>query len=106
MRAAEVQGAGGPRVRIGVTDTGIGIAAEDLGRLARPFEQIETQHSKTQQGTGLGLALTKALVELHEGVLDIESELGVGTTVSFTLPLKPFVPARPPVDMEPAVMLA
>jgi two-component system, cell cycle sensor histidine kinase PleC len=73
-------------VRIGVADTGIGIAPEDLGRLARPFEQIETQHSKTQQGTGLGLALTKALVELHGGVLSMESEPGVGTTVSFTLP--------------------
>ena len=106
VRAALVEGGAGPRVRIGVTDTGIGIAPEDLGRLARPFEQIETQHSKTQQGTGLGLALTKALVELHEGVLDIASEMGVGTTVSFTLPLKPAVPAKARVEMEPSVMLA
>ena len=106
VRAARVEGAGGPCVRISVTDTGIGIAPEDLGRLARPFEQIETQHSKTQQGTGLGLALTKALVELHEGVLGIESEPGVGTMVSFTLPLKPAMPARARVEMEPAVMLA
>ena len=95
-----------PELRISVADTGIGIAPEDLGRLARPFEQIETQHSKTQQGTGLGLALTKALVELHEGVLGIESEPGVGTTVSFTLPLRPAAPAKVRVEMEPMVMLA
>ena len=77
----------GERVRISVRDTGIGISAEDLGRLARPFEQIESQHSKTQQGTGLGLALTKSLVEMHEGALEIESEPGKGTVVSFVLPL-------------------
>jgi two-component system cell cycle sensor histidine kinase PleC len=70
-----------------VTDTGIGIAKIDLQRLAKPFEQVETQHSKTTQGTGLGLALTKSLVELHGGELEIVSEPGCGTTVSFTLPL-------------------
>ena len=85
---AELRGQGaGDRVRISVRDTGIGISAEDLTRLAQPFEQIESQHSKTQQGTGLGLALTKSLVEMHEGVLDMESQPGEGTTVSFTLPL-------------------
>jgi two-component system cell cycle sensor histidine kinase PleC len=77
----------GERVRVAVTDTGIGISAEDLARLARPFEQIESQHSKTQQGTGLGLALTKSLVEMHDGALELTSTPGVGTTVSFTLPL-------------------
>jgi two-component system cell cycle sensor histidine kinase PleC len=77
----------GERVCISVKDTGIGISREDIGRLARPFEQIESQHSKTQQGTGLGLALTKSLVEMHDGALEIESEPGKGTTVSFLLPL-------------------
>jgi two-component system cell cycle sensor histidine kinase PleC len=76
------------RVRVAVTDTGIGIAAEDLGRLARPFEQVEGQHSKTTQGTGLGLALTKSLIELHGGTLTLESEPGRGTTVSFDLPIR------------------
>ena len=76
------------RLQISVCDTGIGIAQEDIGRLAQPFAQIETQHAKAQAGTGLGLALTKSLVELHGGVLDIESEPGLGTTVSFTLPVK------------------
>ena len=75
------------RVRISVRDTGIGIAKDDLSRLAQPFEQIESQHSKTQQGTGLGLALTKSLVELHDGVLLMDSQPGQGTTVSFTLPV-------------------
>ena len=78
----------GERVRVSVADTGIGISAEDLVRLARPFEQIESQHSKTQQGTGLGLALTKSLVEMHGGVLEMESEPGHGTTVSFILPVR------------------
>ncbi len=76
------------RLQIKVCDTGIGIAQEDIGRLAQPFEQIETQHAKAQAGTGLGLALTKSLVEMHGGVFEIESEQGLGTTVSFTLPVK------------------
>jgi two-component system cell cycle sensor histidine kinase PleC len=76
------------RVRIAVTDTGIGIAAEDLARLANPFEQVEGQHSKTTQGTGLGLSLTKALIELHQGRMLMQSEPGVGTTVSFDIPMR------------------
>ena len=76
------------RLKVTITDTGIGIAAEDLARLARPFEQVEGQHSKTTQGTGLGLALTKSLIELHGGVMSIESEPGHGTTVRFDLPIR------------------
>jgi two-component system cell cycle sensor histidine kinase PleC len=78
----------GERVKVSVRDTGIGIAPEDLARLARPFEQIESQHSKTQQGTGLGLALTKSLVEMHDGLLELTSAPGKGTTASFTLPVR------------------
>jgi two-component system cell cycle sensor histidine kinase PleC len=77
----------GERVRVSVTDTGIGIAPEDLARLARPFEQVESQHAKTTQGTGLGLALTKSLVEMHDGSLEMASTPGEGTTVSFVLPV-------------------
>ena len=76
------------RIRISVSDTGIGIARDDIARLGRPFEQIETQHSKTQQGTGLGLALTRSLVEMHGGVFELESEAGLGTTATLTLPLR------------------
>ena len=78
---------GDDRVRVSCIDTGIGIAPEDLARLARPFEQVEGQHSKTTQGTGLGLALTKSLIEMHGGQLVMESQTGLGTTVSFDLPI-------------------
>ncbi|TGY89961.1 PAS domain-containing sensor histidine kinase [Marinicauda algicola] len=71
-----------------VADTGIGIPEEDLPRLGRPFEQIEAHHSRKHEGSGLGLALSKSLVELHGGTLRIDSVLGKGTTVSFTLPAR------------------
>ena len=64
------------------------ITREDLARLAQPFEQIESQQSKTQQGSGLGLALSKALVEMHGGLLDLRSTPGQGTIASFSLPIK------------------
>ena len=78
----------GERVRLWVADTGIGIAEEDLARLGRPFEQAESQQSKTVQGTGLGLALVKALTALHEGEFRLESAPGVGTTASVLLPAR------------------
>ena len=74
-------------LRISVRDTGIGIPADHLSKLGKPFEQVESQHSKKHKGTGLGLALSRSFVEMHGGTLLIESEEGVGTTVSFTLPL-------------------
>ena len=74
---------------IRVSDTGIGISEEDIKRLAQPFEQIDSQHSRKHEGTGLGLALSKSLVELHGGNFTIESTIGQGTTVIFTLPNKP-----------------
>ena len=74
---------------IRVSDTGIGISEEDIIRLAQPFEQIDSQHSRQHEGTGLGLALSKSLVELHGGNFTIESVVGQGTTVIFTLPNKP-----------------
>ncbi len=77
----------GMEVRIAVSDTGIGIGKADLERLGQPFEQVESQHAKTSHGTGLGLALTKALVHLHGGRFELASEPGVGTVASFTLPL-------------------
>jgi two-component system, cell cycle sensor histidine kinase PleC len=76
-------------VHIHVTDTGIGIDKDDIARLAKPFEQIENQFSKTKEGTGLGLALTKSLIEMHGGRFEVDSTLGEGTTVSIILPLTP-----------------
>ncbi len=76
----------GADLRIDVSDSGCGIAARDVARIVEPFEQVETSQDYSSEGSGLGLALTKSLVELHEGKLSIDSKLGEGTTVSFTLP--------------------
>jgi two-component system, cell cycle sensor histidine kinase PleC len=73
-------------VKILVSDTGIGISAENLERVIIPFEQVETSLSRKQGGTGLGLPYAKRLVELHNGKLSIASELGKGTTVTISLP--------------------
>ncbi len=72
--------------RIAVADTGIGIAKEHLVRLATPFEQVGVNDPNRPQGTGLGLALTKALVETHGGQLAIESTPGAGTIVTMAFP--------------------
>jgi signal transduction histidine kinase len=71
---------------IRVADTGIGIAPEDISRVIRPFEQVETVLSRHHGGTGLGLPLTSKLTELHGGQLTIESQVGRGTTVTVWLP--------------------
>jgi len=84
------------RVMSEPTAAGIGISAQDLERLARPFEQVESQHSKTTQGTGLGLALTKSLVEMHGGLLDLKSAPGQGTVASFALPVRQSAPVALP----------
>ena len=73
---------------LSVSDTGIGISAEDLPRLAQPFEQVETKHARATQGTGLGLALTKSLIEMHHGRFEMTSEPGEGTTVTVILPIR------------------
>ncbi len=88
VNAVTEMGHNGERMRVAVRDTGIGISQADMERLAKPFEQIESQLSKTQQGSGLGLALTKSLVEMHGGRLEIRSAPGEGTVVSFALPLR------------------
>jgi len=71
-----------------VVDTGCGIPPEHLPRLARPFEQVEEELTRNNSGTGLGLALTKSLTEMHGGKLAIQSEVGRGTIVTITLPLR------------------
>ena len=78
--------AGEGMVRIFVHDTGIGIADEDLGRLGRPFVQVQNDYTRQFQGTGLGLSLVKGLVKLHGGTMSIESAPGLGTTVTVALP--------------------
>jgi len=74
---------------LSVRDTGIGIPASELPRLGRPFEQAGADPLLSQTGTGLGLALVRALAEKHGGRFLIESQEGIGTTVTITLPLAP-----------------
>jgi two-component system, cell cycle sensor histidine kinase PleC len=69
-----------------IADTGIGIAPQSLARLGRPFEQVESQLSKTYHGSGLGLAIAKSLIKLHGGSMRLRSKLGAGTVVMVTLP--------------------
>jgi signal transduction histidine kinase len=73
--------------RVAVKDTGIGIKPEDVHRLFKEFEQLEAGTSRRFEGTGLGLALTKKLVELQSGAISVESEPGRGSTFAVTLPL-------------------
>jgi len=69
-----------------IVDTGIGIAPSDVPKALSHFGQVEGDLNRQYEGTGLGLPLTKALVELHGGVLDLQSEVGVGTTVTVRFP--------------------
>ncbi len=71
---------------IEVVDTGQGIPASKMARLINPFSRAESDPHKTQGGAGLGLSIVDSLLKLHGGELDIESELGSGTTVSVKLP--------------------
>jgi cell cycle sensor histidine kinase DivJ len=73
-------------IEISVTDTGVGIPEKDLIRLGQPFEQVEGEHVRKKEGTGLGLSLVKALAAMHGGEATIESTLGIGTTVRVRLP--------------------
>ncbi len=74
--------------RFSVSDTGIGIKEESLGKLFKEFGQADARISKQYGGTGLGLAITKKLIELHGGKIWVESKYGEGSTFDFTLPIK------------------
>jgi two-component system cell cycle sensor histidine kinase PleC len=73
-----------------IADTGIGIAQDSLQRLGKPFEQVESQLTKTYQGSGLGLAIARSLTSLHGGSMKLRSKLGVGTVVRIALPRNAF----------------
>jgi signal transduction histidine kinase len=77
-----------------IIDTGIGIAPEDIPKALSRFGQVDADLNRQYEGTGLGLPLTKALVEQHGGTLDLQSQVGVGTTVIVRFPAARVVGAR------------
>ena len=81
--------AAGAEVLLVVADTGSGIPVDQMDRVLKPFEQLDNRYTRARGGTGLGLSLVQGLVGLHGGRLTIESEIGVGSTVSVALPAAP-----------------
>jgi cell cycle sensor histidine kinase DivJ len=82
--SAEVEGS---HITLRVTDTGVGIAADDLQRIGNPFFQAGKTYQRRHEGTGLGLSIVKSLVDLHSGELTLVSKVNEGTTVTVALPL-------------------
>ena len=82
--SARLTGDGG--MALSVTDTGIGIRAEDIPKVFIPFHQVDNIYARVTPGTGLGLSLSKGLAELHGGTLVIDSTVGQGTTATLVLP--------------------
>ena len=70
-----------------VTDTGVGISSQDRAKLFQPFTQLDASSTRAHSGTGLGLALTNRLIQLHGGKIWVDSEINEGSTFSFTFPL-------------------
>jgi signal transduction histidine kinase len=76
-------------ITIAVSDTGIGIAPEDQATIFEEFRQVGRDDARRQEGTGLGLTLAKKLVDLHGGRIWVQSQVGQGSTLTFTLPCRP-----------------
>jgi signal transduction histidine kinase len=83
--AHDGKGGHGDRIAVSVKDTGIGIPPEHLDAIFEKFHQVESSLQRSVSGTGLGLAITKGLVEAHQGKIWVESEVGKGSTFTFTL---------------------
>jgi signal transduction histidine kinase len=79
---------------LSIADTGIGIAPADIPKALSRFAQIDARLDRRFEGTGLGLPLSKAFAELHGGSLELESEVGVGTTVTIRFPARRMVPCK------------
>jgi signal transduction histidine kinase len=90
----------GDTFRIEVSDTGIGMSAEEIPTALMPFRQVDSGLTRKHGGTGLGLPLVKSRIELHGGRLTIESTRGVGTTVALIFPASRVVaPAKPALSV-------
>ena len=76
----------GEFIQIDVSDTGIGIAEKDLGKIFEEFYRVDNPTNQTLQGSGLGLSLVKHIIEAHKGKIWVKSKLGEGSIFSFTLP--------------------
>lgn len=79
---------GKERISIRIRDYGIGIPANKLATITHPFEQVSPHYTRQHEGSGLGLAITKELVEMHGGTLGLESQIGIGTTVTVAMPIQ------------------
>jgi signal transduction histidine kinase len=88
MRVMAMMLPGAEEIEISVEDTGIGIKLEDIPKLFKEFSQLDSVYDKEYGGTGLGLALTKKLVEMHGGSIKVVSEFGKGSRFAFVLPVK------------------
>ena len=84
-----------------IADTGIGIAPDDIPKALARFAQVDASLDRRFEGAGLGLPLSKALVELHGGSLELESEVGAGTTVTIRFPAARVVPRKAADSGEP-----
>jgi cell cycle sensor histidine kinase DivJ len=97
----------GTRMVLRVSDTGVGIAADDLKRIGDPFFQAGKTYQRRHEGTGLGLSIVKSLVGLHAGEMTVQSKIDEGTTVTVALPLTFTPPGREPssniATLNPAV---
>ncbi|MCB9453511.1 MAG: GAF domain-containing protein [Anaerolineaceae bacterium] len=89
-------------LHVSVRDTGIGMSQEDLVRLFTPYFRSENPLTREQPGTGLGLTITRGIIQLHGGKIWVDSELGVGTTFNFTVPLAAEEEQPEEIDLEDA----
>jgi len=79
-------------IKIVVSDTGLGIPEDMLERVLQPFGQVSETLTRNKEGTGLGLPLAKSFIELHDGIFDLTSKVGSGTTVTLEFPAERVVP--------------